>query len=98
MSFFWIKLFFLKKKKEKTRTTNNYKKCGHPFVQQCLLKLYKISRQTEKIWRSGNMAIYDFHLFRFQFAIKILPTFFNLARSTCSFYWCYIFFFFFEYS
>ena len=47
MSFFWIKLFFFFKKR-KTRTTHNYKKCGHPFVQQCLLKL-NISRFKAKL-------------------------------------------------
>ena len=57
--------------------------------------LYKISRKTGKpFWfrHSENTTAYDFHLFSFHFTFRILLTLsFKLARSTCSFYWRYIF-------
>ena len=49
--------------------------CAAVFLET----LYKISRQTDKLfwcWRLGNMATYDFYLFCFQFTIKILLTLF----------------------
>ena len=55
----------------------------------------KISRKTSQpfwYWGLENMTTYDFYLFHFYFNIKVFLTLSsNLAKSTCSFYWCYVF-------
>ena len=91
---FWIKPIPL--------TMKNYKELQktwtHFFTAVLCETLYKISRQTGKsfwYWRSENMITYDFYLFPC-FASSSPLKFswnasFNLARSTCFFYWCYIF-------
>ena len=94
--FFFIKLgcfgsnlFF-----EKYRTTNNYKKRGHRFVDQCFVKLFK-KFQGKRGSSSGTGEhgnLWFFSRFTSSSQLKFFwHSSFNLARSTCSFYWCYIF-------
>ena len=82
ISCFGSNLFFKKK-----RTNNNYEKRGHTFVEIVFLEiLHKISSQR------GTWQLIIFTYFASSSALKLSRHFsFNLARSTYSFYWCYIF-------
>ena len=86
-----IKLILLK-----IRTTNNYKKRGHPFVQQYFVKLCtKFQRKRASCSGTGARGTWQPMIFAY-FASSSPSKFswhssFNLARSMCSFYWCYIF-------
>ena len=67
------------KNKKLQALTNTYKKRGHPFAQQCFVK---ICTKFQGKWascsgtRAGNMTTYDFYLFCFYFIINILLTLF----------------------
>ena len=82
---FWIKLIPFKK-----RTTNNYKKSGHPFVHQCFVKLYKISKgKRASCCGTGARGTWQLMIFTY-FASSSPSKFswrssFNLARSTSFF-------------
>ena len=78
------------------KATNNYNKRRQPFVQQCFLKLcIKFWGKWASSAGTGARGIWQLMIFTF-FAFGSPLNFswhssFNLARSTCSFYWCYIF-------
>ena len=72
------------------------KKSGHPFIQQCFVKLCT-KFQGKRASRSGTGARGTWQPMIFTYFPSSSPSkfswhsSFNLARSTCSFYWCYIF-------
>ena len=80
----------------KSRTTNTFEKRGHPFVQQTFLKLCT-KFQSKRASRSGTGArgTWQPTIFTYFASSSTLKSSwhssFNLVRSTCSFYWCYIF-------
>ena len=90
----WVvldKSFFFKK-----RTTNKYKKRKHPVVQQCFVKFCaKFRGKPESHSGADGRGTWQPSIFTY-FASSSQSKFswhssFNLARTTCFFYWCYIF-------
>ena len=87
---FWIKVILLKIK------NYYYKKPWHPLVLQCFVKLCsKFQGKRESRSNTGARGTRQHMIFTYfvssspsKFSCR---TSFNLARSTCSFYWCYIF-------
>ena len=93
----FIKISYLDQTYSIKKTANNYKKCGQQW-QHCFVKLCT-KFQGKPASRSGTGARWTYQPMIFTCFTSSSPSefswhsSFNLARSTCSFCWCYIFFF-----
>ena len=96
LHWFWNKNWFVLDQTYFFENKELLKKYGHPFVQQCFLKCCT-NLQGGQTCHPGNgamgtwqpMILYTYFTSSSSWKFS-WDSSFNLARSICSFYWCYI--------